>query len=139
MGHITDNPELDGSRSAPTYGDPVGETAIRRLLRGRPLTNWKMTGPGARTVNPQAYRVHAENGNHEWLPEAASRPLQLSLMPEVALEVLRFIDAIAEPLPSRSGHSYTFRLKKNAAAILADHDGNRSPETAKKPKDDQNV
>jgi hypothetical protein len=126
MGRVTDNPGLDESRPAPEYGDTVGETAIHRLMRGRPMIDWKIIGP--RTVRQNAHLVHADSDSREWLPEVTNKPLQLSLMPEVALAVLKFLDTISEPLPSRSGHSLTFRLKKNAAAILADHDGNSSPE-----------
>ena len=128
MGRISDSPGLDEGRPAPAYGDPVGETAIKRLIRNRPLTNWHITGPGQQhNLVRDAHRVHAEGEGFDWLPEISTRPLQLNLMPELASAVLRFIEAVAEPAPSRSGSSYTFRLKKNAAAILADHDGNTSP------------
>lgn len=117
MGRVSDDPGLDSSRSAPAYGDPTGEQAIRSAMCG-PMMDWKIVGPRLVVQNTVVRGLgDGEDVSRAMLmPTTSDRPIQLNLMPEVAKAVLNLLLEIAEPAPSRSGGSRTFRLKKAPGA-----------------------
>ena len=49
-------------------------------------------------------------------PEVSDQLVTLNLQPAVAHAVLQYLLHIAEPQPSRSGKSITYRLKKGSNA-----------------------
>ena len=89
---------LDLGRAVLPHRDPTFDAVVRRLEQGEPAVDWRITGP--RLVRPSA------------APEVAPGSVSLNLMPEVARAVLLYLNHIAEPQPSRSGRSNTYRLKR---------------------------
>ena len=88
---------LDRGRAVLPHRDPTFDAVVRRLEQGELAVDWRITGP--RLVRPSA------------APEVGQGVVTLNLMPEVARAVLLYLNHIAEPQPSRSGKSNTYRLK----------------------------
>lgn len=117
---------LDNGRSALPHRDPTFDAVVERLRLGDLPLDWKITGP--RVVNSEA-RTRAgrdRNGDMIAMPAVAERPVELNLMPEVAVAILLYLDTIAEAKPSRSGLSKTYRLKKKGPVAPASANGAES-------------
>ncbi|GAB3389197.1 hypothetical protein GCM10027568_11100 [Humibacter soli] len=133
---------LDASRSERGYGGPVVDPTFTALLKaidaGHVPSDWQVSGP--RYVERDPYVGHnglTLDGKQIRMPQSMGH-VRLNLMPEVAAAVLRYIGEIAEPAPSRSGKSCTYRLrkqlrKKNARTVEAatSGPGNDPNETSK--------
>ena len=87
----------DAGRAVLPHRDPTFDAVARLLEQGTPVADWRITGP--RMVRPSA------------APEVSDQMVTLSLQPAVARAVLQHLLHIAEPQPSRSGKSITYRLK----------------------------
>lgn len=108
------------------HRDPTFDAVVRAIEEGDQPIDWKLTGPlmvRQRTLDPR----FRGNGERRWLNRASTsdHPLQLNLEPDVAAEVLRYLDRIAERRPSRSGKTMTYGMKKDPAATGSQSNQNR--------------
>lgn len=99
------------------HRDPTFDAVVRAIAEGDQPVDWKLTGPlmvRQQTLDPR----QRNSGERRWLNRASvsDRPLQLNLEPDVAAEVLRYLDRIAERRPSRSGKTTTYGMRKGPAA-----------------------
>jgi hypothetical protein len=117
---------LAAERGVLPHRDPTFDAVVRAIAEGDQPIDWKLTGPlmvRQQTADPR-YRGR---GHRRWLDKASvsDRPLQLNLEPDVAAELLRHLDRIAERRPSRSGKTTTYGMKKGPAATGPESNQNR--------------
>lgn len=113
---------LDRSRGVLPHRDPTFDAVVRAIEGGGQPIDWKLTGP--LLVRQETMGPHARGGidrDQQWLrlPALSNRALQLNLEPDVAAELLRHLDRIAERRSSRSGKTTTYGMKKAPAATGA--------------------
>lgn len=117
MNHPDANASPASGRGVLPHRDPTFDAVVRAIAEGDQPVDWKLTGPlmvRQQTLDPR----ERGSGERRWLNRASlsDRPLQLNLEPDVAAEVLRYLDRIAERRPSRSGKTTTYGMKKGPAA-----------------------
>lgn len=113
---------LDKGRGVLPHRDPTFDAVVRAIRDGGQPIDWKLTGPlMVRQHDPDPQSRGGLDREHRWLrtPSVSDRPLQLNLEPEVAAEILRYLNTIAERRPSRSGKTSTYGMKKAPAATGA--------------------
>jgi hypothetical protein len=112
----------DQGRGVLPHRDPTFDAVVRAIHDGGQPVDWKLTGPlMIRQQDPDPRSRGGLDRDHQWLrtPAVSDRPLQLNLEPEVAAEILRYLNTIAERRPSRSGKTSTYGMKKAPAATGA--------------------
>ncbi|WP_146238540.1 DUF2384 domain-containing protein [Curtobacterium sp. MCPF17_003] len=110
---------LDQGRGVLPHRDPTFDAVVRAIEGGGQPVDWKLTGPlMVRRHDPDPASRGGLDRSREWLrmPSVSDKPLQLNLEPDVAAEVLRYLNRIAERRPSRSGKTMTYGMKKGPAA-----------------------
>lgn len=107
--------------------DPTFHRMLQAIRAGGQPIDWRVTGPLTVVQSDgRARRGIDHDGELIVMPAVAERPVQLNLMPEVAAALLRYLAQIAEPSPSRSGKSNTYRMKKTPAVDAAEARSNQN-------------